>query len=360
MDPLTQGTVGALFAQTAAKRERLAIAAGIGCLAGMAPDIDVLFRSEADPLLFLEYHRQFTHALAFIPVGALICATIGWLVVNRRIPFREAYLYAFLGYATHGMVDACTTYGTQLLWPFSDMRVAWNNMSIIDPLFTLPLLALVIMALTLKRPAIARTAAVVAVLYAGVGVMQRERAETLGAELAASRDHTPVRLEAKPSFGQLLLWKIVYEAEGRYYVDAVRVGSSTRVYPGDNIAKLDLDRDLPWLEPGSLQARDVERFRWFSNRYLALGDNPNQVIDVRYSMLPNSIDPLWAIELTESEQYDKHVTYVTNRRSSGEQMNLFWRMLRGEPIEGVTDVSQLRPGAGPASRETDLAGVRMD
>ena len=43
-----------------------------------------------------------------------------------------------MGYATHGLLDSCTSYGTQLFWPFSDVRVAWDTMSIVDPLFTVP------------------------------------------------------------------------------------------------------------------------------------------------------------------------------------------------------------------------------
>ena len=43
---------------------------GIGFLSGLAPDLDIFIRSESDPLLFLEFHRQFTHSLIFIPFVA--------------------------------------------------------------------------------------------------------------------------------------------------------------------------------------------------------------------------------------------------------------------------------------------------
>ena len=57
MDPVSQGVVGAAFAQTAAKRTTLATVAWYGALGGVAPDLDVLFQSSTDPLLFLELHR---------------------------------------------------------------------------------------------------------------------------------------------------------------------------------------------------------------------------------------------------------------------------------------------------------------
>ena len=74
MDPVSQGVVGAAASQLVSSRREKVEAAGIGFLAGLAADIDVIFRSSVDPLLFLEYHRHFTHALVFIPVGALFCA----------------------------------------------------------------------------------------------------------------------------------------------------------------------------------------------------------------------------------------------------------------------------------------------
>ena len=72
MDPLTQGALGAALPQATRSKLHVGIAGGLGFLAGMTADLDVLIRSEADPLLFLEYHRQFTHALIFIPVGGLL------------------------------------------------------------------------------------------------------------------------------------------------------------------------------------------------------------------------------------------------------------------------------------------------
>ena len=66
MDPLTQGTVGAAFSQSSADKKNIPKISVIGFLAGLAPDLDVLIQSSTDPILFLEYHRQFTHSLFFI------------------------------------------------------------------------------------------------------------------------------------------------------------------------------------------------------------------------------------------------------------------------------------------------------
>ena len=102
MDPLTQGALGAALPQ-AANASRYAASAGLlGFLAGMAADLDVLIRSSEDPLLFLEYHRQFTHSLVFIPAGGLLCALVLHHLIGRRrgLAFRHTWLFCTLGYAT--------------------------------------------------------------------------------------------------------------------------------------------------------------------------------------------------------------------------------------------------------------------
>ena len=85
--------------------------------------------------------------------------------------------------------------------------------------------------------------------YLALGVVQNQRAEAAGAELAASRGHDPQRLTAKAGFANLLVWKVVYEHDGRFYVDGVRTGVAVSICPGSSVARLDLSRDLPWLDP---------------------------------------------------------------------------------------------------------------
>ena len=140
MDPLTQCLLGGALAQSAANRKETRLALAIGFIAALPADADILIRAGGDPLLNIEYHRHFTHALIFIPVGALLVASVLWLLLRKRIGFKRIYVYALLGYATSGLLDACTSYGTHLLWPFSDERIAWSIIAIIDPVFSLILI----------------------------------------------------------------------------------------------------------------------------------------------------------------------------------------------------------------------------
>ena len=329
MDPVSQGVLGVAAAQAVSRYPRARRAAFMGLVAGLAPDADVFIQSATDPLLSLQFHRQFTHALAFIPFGALLVALVLHPLAGRKtLRFSTTYLFCLAGYATHGLLDACTSYGTQLLWPISDLRVAWNNISIIDPLFTVPILLLVAFGVFRNSSLLARCALIWAGVYLLLGVAQRDRAAAIGLDVAIKRGHVVERLAAKPTFGNLLVWKIVYESEGKFFVDAVRVGLGSRHYPGAAIAKLDPHRDLPWLRPGSQQARDVERFRWFSGDYLALSGD-NTITDIRYSLVPNEIEGLWGIVLNPLAQPHQHVRYASRRTPTPPKWQAFRNMLLG-------------------------------
>ena len=332
MDPVTQGALGSMASQNIFRRGNLWIAGVLGFLSGMAPDLDIFIRSDTDPLLALEYHRQFTHSLAFIPVGGLACALVFYLLLGRRwqLSFKQVYITCTAGYATHALLDACTFYGTQLFWPFSHARVSWNTISIIDPIFTFPLLGLIFLAAIRKNIRYARFAAAWVFLYLSFGMVQRERVEAVGRELAASRDHDPVRLEVQPSFGNQVLWRLVYEAGDAFHADGIRAGLSTRIYPGESIPKLDVFAAYPWLDPDSQQARDVERFRWFADDWIAVHPrHPNRIMDIRNSMLPNKIRGLWMIELDPSAALDSHVGYAHEHDNEEGTFDRFLEMVRG-------------------------------
>ena len=330
MDPLSQGVIGAVAAQQKTTKNHFVIATILGFLSGMAADLDIFIRSSNDPLLYLEFHRQFTHSLIFIPIGGFLCAIFFYYLFlsNKDITFKQTYIYSTLGYATHGLLDSCTTYGTQLLWPFTDDRIAWNTISIIDPLFTIPLLSLIIIAVIKKKKVISYLALSWVIFYSIFGLIQKERAETIGNGLANTRGHDLINVVAKPSFANLIVWKIIYTTKDSYYIDAVRLGLEENIIEGVKIDKLNIQKSFPWLDLKSQQARDIERFRWFSNGYLALSEtHPNRIIDIRYSMLPNEGHGLWGIELRPNANQSDHVVTVSNRRSDMETYKKLWKMI---------------------------------
>lgn len=335
MDPISQGALGAALATaTRERKKKLFTVAWLGALAGMAPDLDVLIQSLTDPLLFLEYHRQFTHALVFIPIGALLVAWPLFRFVRSSLSWRETYLACLAGYATHGLLDACTSYGTQLFWPFSDERVAWNNSSIVDPLFTLPLLGLLIAAVVLNKRSLGIAAMGWALGYLALGWVQQERALAVAQVQAVERGHSPMRLSVKPSFGNVILFKSIYEHKGAYYVDAVRVGIDAQWCVGSRIARFDRASSFPNLPADSQQAKDIERFRWFSDDYLAQ-DDAGRVIDMRYSMVPDAIDPMWGIGVDVARS-NEHVAWWASRELGAAELDHFTDLLFGRNCQEVS------------------------
>lgn len=337
MDPLTQGTLGAALPQATRRRSQARMsyvrAAGLfGFVAGMAPDLDVFIRSSSDPLLYLDYHRHFTHSLLLIPVGGLLCALLLHVLFAKwlKLDFRQSFLFCTLGYGTHALLDAATSYGTLLFWPFSNTRISWDLISVIDPLFTLPILVLVLMSAWKRSPVYARAGLAWGAFYFALAALQQQSALKMGREIAHARGHVQVRIETKPSFGNILVWKTVYEAGGRFYIDAVRAGPWPRVFDGQSVPKLDIARDLPWLERRSQQAKDIERFRWFSQGYIARDpQRADRVIDVRYSLIPNEVAALWSIKLSRSATLTDHAQFLTHRGNARERARELWRMMFG-------------------------------
>ncbi len=331
MDPLTQGALGAALAQaTPTRTKNIALAGGLGFISGMAADLDALIRSTSDPLIFLEYHRHFTHSLAFIPIGGLLCALALYYAVGRRwqLSRLQTFAYCTLGYATHGLLDASTSYGTMLLWPVSEIRLAWSIIPIIDPLFTIMLVTLCVAAARKQNRMFSAAALLWVGAYISMGAMQHSAALAMGQQIAASRGHNPARLEAKPGFANILVWKIIYETEESFYVDAVRVGIGAQHFTGTSILKLKLARDLPWLDADTQQATDVQRFIAFSNGFVSMDPkHPNRVIDIRYSFVPNEIDPLWSLELAPDVGGSAHAIYQTHRENPRESFGRLWELL---------------------------------
>lgn len=96
MDPVSQGAFGAIFAQTISNKKKLLAGSILGCIAGLAPDIDIFIRSGTDPLLKLEFHRQFTHSLVFIPIGALLVTLLSRLFFKNILVGLKVILFVLL------------------------------------------------------------------------------------------------------------------------------------------------------------------------------------------------------------------------------------------------------------------------
>ena len=80
---------------------------------------------------------------------SLMSKVVGWIgwrwtardEKDRTGTWRQWTYLAALALLTHPLLDYFTTWGTQLLWPFSNHRFAADGIFIVDAFYTLPLVA---------------------------------------------------------------------------------------------------------------------------------------------------------------------------------------------------------------------------
>jgi len=122
-----------------------------GAIAGTIPDLDVLLNFVTDEMTATVMHRGFSHSLLFCIIMAPF---LGWLVHKmyrkKEATFKNWTWMFFLILVTHPLLDAHTAWGTQFFWPF-EYRLAFKNIFVLDPLYTLPFLILVIITMFYKR-----------------------------------------------------------------------------------------------------------------------------------------------------------------------------------------------------------------
>ncbi|HEX8408891.1 MAG TPA: metal-dependent hydrolase [Thermoanaerobaculia bacterium] len=322
MDPLTHALAGATlaWAATGARLGRRAIV--IGAAAALLPDVDVLIRSAADPLLAIEHHRGFTHSLLFVPIGGVIAA----MPFAARTQRRWAALAGILAYASHSFLDAATTYGTQLFWPFSRTRVGLDVISIIDPIFTLIVLTGVIAAFASRRR-IAVITLTLAIAWLATGFVQRERATATQARIALHRGDPVHRAAVFPTIGNTLVWRSIYATtNGALRIDRVRVpwfGSATYA-PVTTVPLIAREQ----VRGTTRMLRDFDRFAWFSDGWVASAPTDPAVIgDARYSLRADRYEPVWGIRFNPvAEPPTEWVNRTRNRDVGAARL---WNEIRG-------------------------------
>lgn len=149
MDSLTQIILGAAVGEVVLGKKVGNKSMLYGAIAGTIPDLDVIASYFTDTVSALAIHRGFTHSILF---SVLFAPLFGWLV-SRYDTYKNfkgwSWLF-FWAFLTHPILDAHTTWGTQLFWPF-DLRLAFKTIFVIDPLYTVPFLVFLILAMRQKR-----------------------------------------------------------------------------------------------------------------------------------------------------------------------------------------------------------------
>jgi len=338
MDNVTHAALG-IAAGIAVRRAgaSLPAAALAGLLAGEGPDLDVFIRSAGDPLVSFRWHRHFTHSFAFAPVWGLLAAFISAWFFRRRpdAHWRDLFLPGLAGALSHVLCDACTSYGTMLLWPFDDGRYAWDCMPIIDLIATLPVLVLALLAWKKAAPRLAVYGLVWFTSYALLGVWQHARAESALRQWFASQQVSPVRVAVKPTALNLLVWRCVWLDGDRWRTAAVRVApfAAPQLIIGEKRAAVTpASPGLPAAgSPAAVIIADFSRFTQNWNSYTAEG-SAVLIGDIRFGMLPTSARPLWSVRCEPTGPS----TVVIDRSLKPGDWGRFGQMITGTHPDYVT------------------------
>ncbi|MEJ6575709.1 MAG: metal-dependent hydrolase [Emcibacteraceae bacterium] len=342
MDPFTQGLLGAAFSQSFASKKKIPLACLSGTLGGLAPDLDILIVSATDPLLGIEFHRHFTHSIWFIPIGGFLVAVALWFIINKLLKinewkFKTLYIFTTLGYATHAILDACTSYGTRLFWPFSNTRVAWDTIAVIDPIPTLALFIFVVLSYRLLSVKMARLGIVFMIGYLLLGFIQNQRVALAIKEISSLRGHEIESLKLNPTLGNLIVWRAIYRHNGRYFVDGVIAQPfiKTKIITGTSVATIDPEKIYPQLDKYSTQREDIRRFNYFAQGYLF--EYQGTISDLRYGTEPHKIQPIWGIKI-KLKTPDAHAEYLGFSRPNGRAFGVLWSMLNGSYVTNQEDL----------------------
>ena len=152
MDSITQGVLGAAIGEAILGKKIGNKGAVIGAIVATIPDLDVILYLFYDKLEMLSIHRGFSHSIIFSILGAFLIAfvlsKIKWF---QSIKFKTLVLFSWLCLFTHMLLDTFTAYGTQLFLPFSNRRLGFDSINVVDPIYTVPLIVCLILSLWIYK-----------------------------------------------------------------------------------------------------------------------------------------------------------------------------------------------------------------
>lgn len=218
MDSLTQIVLGAAVGEAVLGNKVGNKAMLYGAIAGTIPDLDAAAGYFTDTISAIEFHRGVTHSILF---SLLASPVFGYLIsgIEKRsaATWKDWTKLMFWGLFTHPILDSFTTWGTQLFWPL-DIRLAFKNIFVIDPLYTIPFLIFLILAMRQDKESPKRRK----YTYLGLGVSSAYLLLSLGLkglaheQFVQSLDKQGIfynRMDTRPSPFNTILWSANVEAE---------------------------------------------------------------------------------------------------------------------------------------------------
>lgn len=218
MDSVTQAALGATVAGAIAGKRCNAKVLLMGAALGTLPDLDVML-DYGDAVENTIKHRGFSHSIfVLLPFSWLISKLYSRFKPDEFWTMSRVFLLTASVLITHALLDAMTTYGTQLIWPIQGY-FSVNNVFIIDPLYTLPLLAAIIVGLfSSKRGGQwCRTVVAISTLYLGWGFASQQVIESRVEQNLAAQNIPNQQVLITPTPFNTVLWRVVVMDDGQYW-----------------------------------------------------------------------------------------------------------------------------------------------
>ncbi|NIP48284.1 MAG: metal-dependent hydrolase [Gammaproteobacteria bacterium] len=269
MDTITQIALGAAVGEATLGHKVGSRAILWGGICAALPDLDLLVPL-GDVVRNFTYHRSASHSLIVL---AALTPLMVWLILKahpQTAAYRTRwYLLVYLAFATHVLLDCFTVFGTQVFWPIDNTPVAWSSVFIIDPAYSLPLMAGVLAALfmTRSRPTGHRLS------WAGLVFSSAYLVFTLGAKLhveqvarqsLAEQEIAYIRLLSTPSPFNALLWRVLIVEEGGY-----REGFYS-LFDEKREIRMQSYSSQPQLLQGIEDHWPVKRLQWFTRGFYSV------------------------------------------------------------------------------------------
>jgi len=326
MDSQTQALLGAVTAQLGFRQRIGRDATLVAAAAAYSPDLDSYLAplaqafGHSDPFARIILHRSVTHSLIVVPVIALLFAWPWWRIRCRRArldpgnaqppaSFGLLYLCCFVAVLTHAPLDWCTSYGTQILLPFTNTRYGIDAVGIMDFIYT-PLLVVTLMTCWRVRRGkanrrrwatawIGLAGLVLSIGYLAAGRVAHDWA--VAKARAQVGDRTIVSANAYPMIGTILLWRTVVETREEWIVMRQHVFADPSATPRtERVAK---PPPNPWIEAaGRTRAYEVQR--WFTSGCFRVayreedGRHIVELHDMRFSLSTTYTESLWPVRIT--------------------------------------------------------------
>lgn len=293
MDTITQMALGAAVGEAVLGRKLGGRAILWGAALGTLPDLDIIINPFVDGVVEMRNHRGFTHSiffcLSFSPVFGYL---LNRWYAQQDLGWQRWSWMVFLIFGTHIIIDTITTYGTQVLYPVSDTPFTTDSMFIIDPLFTLPLLAGLILSLFLKRDTRARrvangTGLALSTIYLIWGLGIKSHVHTVFSESFTNQYGYHDMLKTTPNGPNTFLWAGYAVRNDTVYNATYSILDSSQ-----DLGFLAIPRNTHLIETYT-EDRAVETLLWFSRGYYTVEktDSSLYFIDLRFGR-----DDLWLTE----------------------------------------------------------------